>query len=286
LAAKLQPVTAETLRACRDDAVGAIRRYKRMAYILAAIIIPLSVGSFICTGISNKIASVTNVANEYLLNVHTQLNTQKFDDSDPPPSGILGELQKFGVAMRDIHSRTKQLNWFFPYIKDDPCKKGGSAATDTRNPGADENYCDLELNSQELKNMKGLHNELDELTNSYQYIRAYAIRVGDEASLIWGAVGNFMLPPLYALLGACAAVLRAFTQQLGARTFAPSYATPARFVIAAIGGGAVGLFNNFLVGQNLSLSPFALAFLVGYAADIFFSFLEGATQNLAKVKPR
>ena len=134
--------------------------------------------------------------------------------------------------------------------------------------------------------MKGLHNELDELTNSYQYIRAYAIRVGDEASLIWGAVGNFMLPPLYALLGACAAVLRAFTQQLGARTFAPSYATPARFVIAAIGGGAVGLFNNFLVGQNLSLSPFALAFLVGYAADIFFSFLEGATQNLAKVKPR
>jgi hypothetical protein len=81
-------------------------------------------------------------------------------------------------------------------------------------------------------------------------------------------------------------VLRTFTQQLNTRTFAPTYATPARFVIAAIGGGVVGLFNNFLVGQNTSLSPLALAFLVGYAADIFFSFLEGAMQNLDKAKPR
>jgi hypothetical protein len=88
------------------------------------------------------------------------------------------------------------------------------------------------------------------------------------------------------LLGACAAVLRAFTQQLEARTFAPTYATPAPFIIAAIGGGVVGLFNNFSIGQGISLPPLAAAFLVGYAADIFFSFLEGSMQNLGKAKPR
>jgi hypothetical protein len=89
---------------------------------------------------------------------------------------------------------------------------------------------------------------------------------------------------LYALLGACAAVLRAFSKQVEARTFAPSYATPARFVIAGIGGSVVGLFNNVAIGQGLSLSPLAVAFLIGYATDIFFSFLEGSTQNLDRGK--
>jgi len=37
----------------------------------------------------------------------------------------------------------------------------------------------------------------------------------------------------------------------------------------------VGLFTNFNVTQGGSLSPLALAFLVGYAVDVFFSFLEG-----------
>jgi len=78
---------------------------------------------------------------------------------------------------------------------------------------------------------------------------------------------------------------RCFTQQVEARTFAPSYPTPARFIIAAIGGGVVGLFNNFSIGQGLSLLPLAIAFLVGYAANLFFSFLEGSMQNL-KGKPR
>jgi hypothetical protein len=91
---------------------------------------------------------------------------------------------------------------------------------------------------------------------------------------------------LYALLGACAFLLRSFAEQLKARTFAPTYATPARFFIAAIGGGVVGLFNNLSIGQNTSLPPLGLAFLIGYATDIFFSFLEGATQNFTKVKPR
>ena len=54
MAAKLQPVTAETLRACREDAPGAIRGYKRVVYALAAIIIPLSIYSFVCTALSNS----------------------------------------------------------------------------------------------------------------------------------------------------------------------------------------------------------------------------------------
>ena len=38
-------------------------------------------------------------------------------------------------------------------------------------------------------------------------------------------------------------------------------------MIAAIGGVVVGLFNNLNIGQGASLSPFGIAFLVGYASE-------------------
>ncbi len=105
--------------------------------------------------------------------------------------------------------------------------------------------------------------------------------------LFWGAVASAILPVLYALLGGCASVLRTLTKQLETRSFDPCYvhADSGRFVVAAIGGGIVGLFNNFSIGQGISLSPLAIAFLMGYAADLFFSFLEGLVQNLGKSKP-
>ena len=60
----------------------------------------------------------------------------------------------------------------------------------------------------------------------------------------------------------------------------PSRTDSARFIIAAIGGGAVGLFNNFTLGE--SFPPLAIAFLVGYATDIFFSFLDRVQQSFTK----
>jgi hypothetical protein len=97
-------------------------------------------------------------------------------------------------------------------------------------------------------------------------------------------LSNFLLPPLYAMLGACAYLLRSFSEQVKARTFTPSTTDSARFIIAAIGGGAVGLFSSFTPGQVTSLSPLAIAFLVGYATDIFFSFLDGLQPAFTKAK--
>jgi hypothetical protein len=67
-----------------------------------------------------------------------------------------------------------------------------------------------------------------------------------------------------------------------ARTYVQSEANSAHFVVAAIGGGVVGLFNNFTLGQSASIPPLAIAFLVGYAVDGFFSFLENLLQTFAK----
>jgi putative flippase GtrA len=68
-------------------------------------------------------------------------------------------------------------------------------------------------------------------------------------------------------------------------TFKPSSrANLARFLIAGIGGAVVGLFGNFTITQEASISPLAIAFLVGYAVDVFFSFLDGLVQTFTKRK--
>jgi hypothetical protein len=74
---------------------------------------------------------------------------------------------------------------------------------------------------------------------------------------------------------------RSLEEQIKLRTFTKSDAHTARFLMAAIGGGVVGMFNNFNISQNV-VTPLALAFLVGYATDVFFSFLEGLLQTFTR----
>ncbi len=65
------------------------------------------------------------------------------------------------------------------------------------------------------------------------------------------------------------------------RRFVKSHADMARFVIAGIGGGIVGLFN-FAIAQPVSVSPLAVAFLVGYAVDVFFTLLQTLVVNFTR----
>jgi hypothetical protein len=68
-------------------------------------------------------------------------------------------------------------------------------------------------------------------------------------------------------------------RELAGCVFSNRYDISSRFFVALIGGTIVGLFNNFTV-PGASLSPLALAFLVGYGADFFFSFLDGLLSSL------
>lgn len=272
LAAKLHPVTAETLRACREEAHEAISSYKRIVFWLAGFIIPLSMITFIYTGISNSISADIKTANDLTVTLHTQLDpSAPAAGNQSPPAGSLSQLQQFAVTIRAIYDHARQLNWFVLDTCFDPYHG---------------RYDQMQISADMPNTITAMQKETNRLTKVFQDVRLFATNVQDATAIVWGAVGACILPVLYALLGACAYVLRAFSQQTEARTFAPSYATPARFIIAAIGGGVVGLFNNFTIGQGTSLSPLALAFLIGYAADIFFSFLEGSMQNLGPSKAR
>jgi hypothetical protein len=122
----------------------------------------------------------------------------------------------------------------------------------------------------------------DNITLTYQDVRFFAQNILTDTSVYFGAISTCLLPVLYALLGTCAYLLRTFEDQMGSRTFTPSAANSARFLIAGIGGGVVGLFNNINVTDQASIPPLGLAFLVGYAVDVFFAFLEGLLRAFTK----
>ncbi len=111
-------------------------------------------------------------------------------------------------------------------------------------------------------------------------IAPFAEELIDTVSVTYGAINACILPILYAWLGACAYLLRGACKDGGASVAIGRKSAIGRLVMAGIGGMVIGFFNNLVVDGGVSVSPFALAFLVGYAIDMFYSVLEHAIDRL------
>jgi len=304
LAAKLRPVTAESLRSFNTRPT--VRTYWIVAICLAAIIVPFSVASFITSGLVNLISRDIATANDLTVKLGTQLGpftNQAAPSTQPPsnpgakppaaaapagaaaggaaagapipaglnPTDVLTELQNFASLIRSIHARSRQLDsfifgkvWdpFTPVIR----QPGGYKAT-------------FQLPVPLPSNLQPV---LSGRISVFQDARSFGQDVIDSVSVSYGAIANTILPVLYALLGTCAYLLRSFSQEMSNRTFVPSHSDSARFLIAAIAGGVVGLFKNVGIGEEATIPPLAIAFIVGYAVDVFFSFLEGLIQAFTR----
>lgn len=110
----------------------------------------------------------------------------------------------------------------------------------------------------------------------YQDIRAMATNDRDVILAFVGAITSFLLPVLYAWLGACAAILRQLNADTSASLFHPvhySVANRAHITTAVIVGISIGLFSK-LLHDGIEFSPLAVAFVAGYASDKFFAFID------------
>ncbi|ADG20856.1 hypothetical protein [Paraburkholderia atlantica] len=110
----------------------------------------------------------------------------------------------------------------------------------------------------------------------YQDIRAMATNDRDVILAFVGAITSFLLPVLYAWLGACAAILRQLNADTSASLFHPEHsvvANRAHITTAVIVGISIGLFSK-LLDQGIEFSPLAVAFVGGYASDKFFAFVD------------
>ena len=265
LCASIKPVTGESLAACSGDSLAStLRRYRTGTLYLVFVILPLSVIMFINTSISNEINDRIKENNTLVVTLHDQLlnvqNGRAQNERD-----VVTALQQFATSNRSLYALASVLNSFILKSEHDPLSDADKRQalqlpvplTDIANAGFDK-------------------------IKIYQDIRTYAKDVQQMNLMIYGAITVYFLPILYALLGACAYALRSLSQQILARTYTPTYADFARIIIAVIAGLVVGLFNNFT--QGVSLSPLAIAFLVGYAVEIFFSFLDAFLETLKKVR--
>jgi hypothetical protein len=285
LSAQLKPVTAESLRTFNTGAT--VHSYWIVAICLAACIVPFSLASFVSSGISQTIKADIATANDLAVKLGTQFGSPPAEaataapgaPSGPAPSAppglsrveVVTELQTFASTIRAIHARARQLDWFiFNTVRDPFSGLGG-----------DEYKSKFQL---PVPLPAQLGAVATNRVGVYQDVRSFAQDGIDDVSVFYGAIATCILPVLYALLGTCAYLLRSFSQDMSNRTFVPSHSVSARFLIAAIGGAVVGLFNNFTISQGASISPLAIAFLVGYAVDVFFSFLEGLIQAFTKNK--
>jgi hypothetical protein len=116
----------------------------------------------------------------------------------------------------------------------------------------------------------------------YQQIRATAKYARDNILMFVGMTTGFVLPILYAWLGATAAILRKLRDDTAACLFHPEYskvANRAHVTTAVIVGISIGLFSD-IVQEGKAMSPLAIAFVAGYASDRFFQFIDRLVQAL------
>ncbi|HXC95118.1 MAG TPA: hypothetical protein VNU92_05425 [Edaphobacter sp.] len=337
LAARLKPVTAESLRAYHDDTRPTIRTYFIAAIVLALIIVPASLCTFITSALSTSITNDIARANALALTLRADLGpnvafagppamapraqtrwwplpcgTPKTEVVSEPPvassttnnsvngssnlsntssvgataagvarnetnskdthADVIADLQEYASLVRLINYRARKLDWFVFCVETVPSED--ILPWDQRR-----NYFEL------TAGIPDPMSDRDRITETFQHVRYFAQTILSDIAVFYGALSACILPVLYALLGTCAYLLRTFEDQMSSRTFTPSAANTARFVIAAIGGAVVGLFNNFTITQAATIPPLAIAFLVGYAVDVFFAFLEGLLKAFTKTVP-
>ncbi|WP_157654845.1 hypothetical protein [Burkholderia ubonensis] len=110
----------------------------------------------------------------------------------------------------------------------------------------------------------------------YQDIRAIALILRNEVATFANTVSGFMLPILYALLGASARIFRELRRKSPNSTSGDASGNipgAGQFVTASIIGSVIGLFTNLLHG-GVEFPPLAIAFIAGYASDAFFDFID------------
>ncbi len=280
LAARLKPVTGHSLEASHSETRPTMNNYLVWAIILTAVIIPASIATFVTSSISDAVRGDITKANALAIKLATELG--------PPARADIGlteeltELQDYAATVRLIYRRAERLNQFvFPHVTVPLTLQGVDAASFQKSSTS---QYQIDKNKKELFELAvgidDLPEQRNRVTETYQDVRYFAQTILSDISTFYGAINSCILPILYALLGTCAYLLRTFEDQINSRTFVPSHANSARFLIAAIGGTVIGLFGNFT--QQTSASPLAIAFLVGYSVEVFFSFLEGLIKAFTK----
>jgi len=120
----------------------------------------------------------------------------------------------------------------------------------------------------------------DDPIAAFYATRVYADNVKSEFDFWYDTLAGCLLPIAFAALGAVTFGLRDLRQRLEEKTWTPQgQALPTlRIVIALLVGFLISLFTDF--STKTGLTPIALAFVIGYSVDVFFTFIDSVVMRL------
>jgi hypothetical protein len=313
LAKLLGNVTADTIKACRSPLThAALKRDEKRAIGWALVTLVMSVLLFTAAAIDKQLTEEIATANDLAIKIRGNVfppvasgaapatvpevylhdpctaiaSTPAAGEFVPRSQAELDQIQNFAIAVRGARTRANKLNGFILNSECDPFDHcwwnaiGHNERVDKMlAPDATPTMRDrFELNP-------ALSNYTAEFlckVQTWQEIRNFATNVEKSYAATSGGVVAYALPILYALLGAYAYRLRQFSETVRNRTYHPSFADSARLITALIAGAVTGLFNT---ARDLSVSPLAAAFLIGYGVEIFFRFLDATLSAYGLATP-
>ncbi len=143
-----------------------------------------------------------------------------------------------------------------------------------------------ELTKQRLEeNLLENQAELDqlELDKSLHEVRIVFFENILSADFVLAAFQSYILPLLYGLLGAFIYVLRELLKEVKELTY--NFDSEIRFrlrlTLGALGGMVIGFFlKDEDAGSLASLSPMAIAFLMGYNVEVLFSIMDKMIEKI------
>jgi hypothetical protein len=287
LARLVKPVTAASVRACQ---AASLLKEKLWAVVLVFIIIVFSIFLFMNNHTAQDTADLIDQQNAAALQLWQ--NLQIIHSTAPGGSQSSANAQNVAVFSTHVFEDTVEFSrksqwllqsasrlhfWFNPWWTNIDIQ---AVTFNDQNP--DVNHL---LVSPALSTPDEVSAEIVNQIKAYQQIRNYALSLYKTDSIIYGGITTYLLPTFYALLGAYLYGFRLYSRLMRRSTYLPSAAHSARFYIAAIAGLVVGLFGS-LLPKSLSLSPLAVAFLVGYAVEAFFSWLDDVIAKLKTAASR
>jgi len=291
LAKLTKPVTAASVRACRTVS---LLSEKIGALILVSFIILFSIFLFMNNQTAADTQELIEQQNAAALKLWDSLQLIKPDGSTigtphvaqsaaGAPGRVFQDTVEFSRRNQLLLQSAIKLHYWFNYLW-----ANYQVSRVTFNKKDIENKDDSEkvdhlLVSPEISTPDEIVKEVINQIKAYQLLRDYALYLSKMDSIIYGGITTYLLPTIYALLGAYLYGFRLYSRLIRQSTYLPSAARSARFYIAAIAGLVVGLFGS-LLPKSLALPQLAIAFLVGYAVEAFFSWLDHLITKLKSEK--
>lgn len=292
LSSLTRPVTAASIRASDNHMI----LMKFSAIVLVFLVISFSMLLFMVNSTTSDINDLVEQQNSAALKLWSDLQmltTNGADQAQPAEAAdiastaqrdttikehVFEEMVEFSRKSNWLLESASRLNFWFAFpgthldIKE--------VTFNRENP---DKITGL-LISPELSLASDLRQEGIKQIKAYQLIRNYALALYKTNTLIYGSITTYLLPTIYALLGAFLYGFRLYSRLIRRREYLGSAAHSARYFIAAIAGLVVGLFGS-LFPKSVSLPPLAIAFLVGYAVEAFFSRLDDVIIKLKGSEP-